>query len=204
MNWPRTRPSRRQPRQLEVVRNVYVRPSGSVGMSPAVEIHCDRTAVGQILVVGHVDRGDHRRLRLELGSSLRATICQCGSASPSFKPATPVLNSFIRSRLGIWRAKRARTGRPRESPPGPSASLPPEPTRSLAGELPGRPPVAAGRRTSTLPRKTCDRVVPELVHLDAELGAQVGDDGGGSPDDKFGIWDLGFGICGLLPLIADL
>ena len=29
------------------------------------------------------------------------------------------------------------------------------------------------------------------VHLHAELGAQVGDDGGGSADDKFG--DLGFG-----------
>ena len=43
---------------------------------------------------------------------------------------------------------------------------------------------------SSLCHETCDSVRP-AVHFDAELGAQVGDDGGGSADDKFGDWGLG-------------
>ena len=54
----------------------------------------------------------------------------------------------------------------------------------------GGPPGAVGSRlladrNSTLPRKTCDRGA-RLFDLDAELGAQVGHDGGGSADGEEG------------------
>ena len=47
-----------------------------------------------------------------------------------------------------------------------------------------RLPVSGGHLQPDQPAEDVRRGVPLFTHLDAELGSQVGDDGGGSADNK--------------------
>ena len=193
-----------------VVRNVYVTSLGRSGGPSAVEIHCDRAgSFGQPVIGGHTAVTTAGR-GLKCGSSLRATICQCGSGSPSFSP-TPVLNSLIRTRRGICRVKRSAAVR---------RGLITLTTRSWPRFHPGRlvlaqadhlgrcrsPPPSA-TRTSTLPRKTCDRVAPDLststpnsVPRSVTTAVGVRTEKRGEGRGERGLDDFGFRISDLCPL----
>ena len=110
----------------------------------------------------------------------------CSNAAPSLPPSNCSTILMVSARLGeIWRTNGARrrtrpTGRSL-CPGAPPRSAPPR--ESLSARSPPRRRPAASPPAPGIPVIS---VTPRSVYLDAELGAEVNDGGGGSTDNKGG------------------
>ena len=144
---------------------MYVTLLGRSGRSPAVEIHCDWSGLfGSHVPQRRAACRDHGGPRLEV------RVVAPGDELPvrvrlALLHPTPVLNSLIGTRLGMCRTKSSggacfaarMTRHPVPAGFHPGRLVLAQANHAAASPLP--PPAV---RISTLPRKTCDRVAPDL------------------------------------------